>query len=326
MPRLSLALPVYNGAAFLKEAIESILDQDYADFELLITDNCSTDGTEEICRGFAARDKRIRYLRNAENLGAAANFNLGFRMTSGEYFKWCADDDKISQNYLSACVRALDEAPGAAVACGELVGMDADGNPTSFVEGALPDLAGSDPGIRFRRLLPQHVLVAAVFGVYRRDVLQKTSLHRPYYSSDCALLAEVILLGGLIHVPEAVLYNREHPARSCNLDSRKRAAWQNPRAAGSNPLEISRRIAHLAEITWRHRRAAPLATTWPFLLLWVLNPVLIGRLGLEAVGALSPGSRQWLRRIGLRVLGLVVPAQSGPKPSMGPDEASRPSP
>ena len=100
-PAVTLSMPVYNGAGYIRTAITSCLEQDFEDFELIITDNASTDGTEDICRGFASVDRRVRYVRNSHNLGAAPNYNLGFRMGRGRYFKWCAHDDFISRDFLS---------------------------------------------------------------------------------------------------------------------------------------------------------------------------------------------------------------------------------
>lgn len=91
-PKVSVGLPVYNGEKYLPQAIKSLLAQTFAEFELIICDNASTDRTQEISRTFTKRDQRIRYHRNPNNLGAAANFNLSFRLSSGEYFKWAADD------------------------------------------------------------------------------------------------------------------------------------------------------------------------------------------------------------------------------------------
>src|SRR5581483_2235196 len=106
--RVSLAMPIYNGERYVEETIRAILAQDFTDFELIITDNASTDRTEEICRRFAAQDQRVRYVRNERNLGAAANYNLGLALATGEYFKWCAHDDLISPNCVGALVSALD--------------------------------------------------------------------------------------------------------------------------------------------------------------------------------------------------------------------------
>ncbi len=90
-----------------------------------------------------------------------------------------------------------------------------------------------------------------------RSSLAQTSLHEPYYGSDCALLAEMALLGKFVSVPSAILYSRDHPTRSVNLHSSERLLWHNQDASGSNPFELSSRLRHLVVIAYRHRRQAP---------------------------------------------------------------------
>ena len=92
-PKVSIGLPVYNGDEFLEKAIESILGQSFTDFELIISDNASTDKTALICQTYAARDARIRYYRNATNIGGANNGNRTFLLAQGQYFRWAAHDD-----------------------------------------------------------------------------------------------------------------------------------------------------------------------------------------------------------------------------------------
>ena len=93
LPRVSIGMPVFNGDKFIREALDSLLAQTFTDFELIISDNASTDRTEAICREYAERDKRIRYVRQAENLGPAANFRFVLDEAVGEYFMWAAADD-----------------------------------------------------------------------------------------------------------------------------------------------------------------------------------------------------------------------------------------
>src|SRR3546814_4612052 len=104
-------MPVYNGERYVASAIESLLAQDFEDFELIISDNGSTDRTEEICREFASRDPRIRYVREEENQGASWNFNRVFELARGEYFRWACHDDACEPTHLSRCVELLDESP-----------------------------------------------------------------------------------------------------------------------------------------------------------------------------------------------------------------------
>ncbi|MFQ6163858.1 MULTISPECIES: glycosyltransferase family 2 protein [Sinorhizobium] len=310
--RVSLGLPVYNGENFIAEAIQSLLDQDFEDFELIITDNASTDKTAKICQSFAERDTRIRYFRNRRNLGAGGNFNRAFMLSCGTYFKWCAHDDLISANFLTDTANALDEDADAVIAYPTLLGIDGCGAMTSYQERDLPNMRNLPPASRFRILIAAHGCDAAMFGLWRRSSLAQTSLHEPYYGSDCALLAEMALLGKFVSVPSAILYSRDHPTRSVNLHSSERLLWHNQDASGSNPFELSSRLRHLVVIAYRHRRQAPVHHSLCHLALWMLDPPLIGRLVLEGVGAFSPRLRAKLRAIGLRALKSIQGSSNQP--------------
>jgi hypothetical protein len=163
------------------------------------------------------------------------------------------------------------------------------------------------------------VVVASIFGVYRRSALGRTSLHKPYFSSDYALLAEIVLLGRVVHVSHARLYNREHPERSVRLDSTARILWQDPNASGTNPLELSRRVWHLMEIIHRRRDVEPLYRTAPVLLAWACGPLVLGRLVLESIGTLSPSLRWRLRGLGLSTLAALENLTARPAAASCPD-------
>ena len=107
-PLVSIGLPVYNGARKVIAAIEGILAQTYRNFELIISDNCSTDETEKICRNFAAKDKRIKYIRQAENIGALKNFKFVLEQAQGQYFFWAACDDWRSPDFVEVNVAFLE--------------------------------------------------------------------------------------------------------------------------------------------------------------------------------------------------------------------------
>jgi len=104
VPEISIGMPVYNGEHHLRLAIDSILKQNFSDFELIISDNASTDATEQICREFASRDNRIRYFRQTENIGVANNFRFVFDQATVPLFKWMAHDDWIDVDWLSVLV------------------------------------------------------------------------------------------------------------------------------------------------------------------------------------------------------------------------------
>jgi glycosyltransferase involved in cell wall biosynthesis len=298
-PRLSLSLPVYNGENFISLAIQSILDQDFDDFELIITDNASTDRTAEICQAFAAREKRIRYFLNDRNLGAGPNFNRGLHLASGEFFKWCACDDYLSQNFLGACVRALETNRDAVLAYGTTQSIDQTGYPVPLVGSMMVEIKDASPARRFQKVITDVSTCYEIFGVFRRDALRKTTLHRLYYGSDRALIAEMALLGKFVQAPDAILHSREHPQRSINMaDKKARAVWHNNNSRPNRDLEHWMLLTHLIEIAMRHRQVAPLSNTLPSLFAWAMTPLQLSRYALELIGIVLPSARDRLRRIG----------------------------
>ena len=106
-PQVSIGMPVYNGESLIREALDSLLAQNFTDFELIISDNASTDGTEAICQEYTANDTRIRYVRQAENRGATANFQFVLDEAVGEYFMWAGDDDYWEKDHLTKCLNYL---------------------------------------------------------------------------------------------------------------------------------------------------------------------------------------------------------------------------
>jgi len=107
VPKVSVGMPVYNGENFIREALDSLLAQTFTDFELIISDNASTDRTEAICREYAAKDVRIRYERQGENRGAIANFKFVLDEAQGEYFMWAAADDKWDKEWIEKLLKNI---------------------------------------------------------------------------------------------------------------------------------------------------------------------------------------------------------------------------
>jgi glycosyltransferase involved in cell wall biosynthesis len=112
-PTVSIGMPVYNGERYIREALDSLLAQTYTDFELIISDNASTDGTESACREYATKDARVHYIRQNENRGFASNFRFVLDKAEGNYFMWAACDDFWLPNFISECVSAMASAPSA---------------------------------------------------------------------------------------------------------------------------------------------------------------------------------------------------------------------
>jgi len=127
--RVSIGLPVYNGEAFVHRALGALLAQDYGNFELIISDNASTDGTWDICHEYAAMDSRIRLYRNDTNLGFIANFGIVLDHARAPYFMWAGVDDYWAPGLIGALVNELDSHPEAGLALSAIQGVREDGTP-----------------------------------------------------------------------------------------------------------------------------------------------------------------------------------------------------
>jgi glycosyltransferase involved in cell wall biosynthesis len=232
MPSLSIGLPIYNGENYAEAAIQSLLGQSYTDFELIIADNASTDGTEEICLKYAAQDNRIRYFRHEKNMGAAFNFNFTFAKATGDFFKWASHDDVLAPTYLERCLDVLERNPEV-VLCHTLTNIiDDQGN---FLEDSSYPLRleSEKSHARFRDLTVIRHDCFLVFGVVRRRVLEQTPLIGNYVGSDRVLLGEFALHGHFAEVPEILFSRRRHDDCSCELNEREeRVAWFDPDKAG----------------------------------------------------------------------------------------------
>lgn len=266
-PRVSIGMPVFNGERYLAEALDSILAQTYSDFELIISDNASTDGTQEICRAYAARDRRIRYFRNEKNLGASKNFNRVFELSSGEYFKWAAHDDLCAPEYLERCVEVLDRKPSVVVCHPKVSIIDEHGKYLGHYDDYL-DHRSPRPRERFRDYLFRGAgLWSAVFGVMRASELEKTPLLGNYDSSDQVLVGELVLRGEVHQVPERLFFRRRHPQQSwrANPTHNAMAAWWDPANRGKIQLPITWKhfFEYLRAI--RRVRLPPYEQTWCYL-------------------------------------------------------------
>jgi len=220
-PRVSIGLPVYNGEEFLSQALDALLAQTFRDFELIVCDNASTDRSPEIARNYAARDSRVRFCRNEENIGLAGNLNRTVTESSGEYFLWVAHDDLWAPQHLERCVAALDADPGLVIVCTRTRDIDEHGEflpaENIYRRNTIPvdGLAVEDaPHERFRDMIGLLHVCEPIFGVMRAGVLKKTPLHGRYADADRVLLAELALYGRFQVVPEVLFYHREHTNRS----------------------------------------------------------------------------------------------------------------
>ena len=246
MYEVAIGMPVWNGEAFLSEAIDSILAQTYSDFQLVISDNASTDSTAEICRAYAELDKRIHYIRQARNIGAAHNYKQVFRCSSGRYFKWAAHDDVLGPTFVEECVRVLDADETVVLCSPATVLINGDGSPLRYssqhkamvdsggtkwpiTPEKNPRLTSTDPTERFAAVLLDMYMCLEIFGLIRRSALERTSIQPSYVGGDKVLLAELSLIGRFYLLPETrdpLFYRRCHSGQFSNARSGSyRATW-----------------------------------------------------------------------------------------------------
>ncbi|MGF1563543.1 MAG: glycosyltransferase family 2 protein [Geminicoccaceae bacterium] len=249
-PEVSIGLPVYNGERYLEACIRSVLSQSLDDLQFVISDNASTDRTEEICRDLAASDRRIHYIRQAHNRGAAANYNICLDAAKGRYFHWINHDDRLLPDYLRGTRDVLAKHDDVALAFTHTRLIDEDGRPLPYdaAANAFIDRQGlhrrgqsaddiatqADPVARFADVFARMTTVFHIFGLSHTEIWRQTRGHRPVYGADKNLVAEVALYGRFHVVPAVQYEKREHAEQSIAIRSAEgRARWIDPKARKS---------------------------------------------------------------------------------------------
>lgn len=212
-PRVSIGLPVFNGEKFIAKTIDSLLSQTFTDFELIISDNASTDNTSVICKKYAEKDSRINYHKSDKNYGAAWNFNNVFKLSKGQYFKWAAHDDLHHPFFLQKCVDVLDNNFSITLCFTRTIFIDEYENELGEYKYPF-NFTNSSRRERFMKVSTGGHIVHEIFGVIRTDILCRTALIGGYLGSDLVLLGKLALYGNFYQVPECLFLHREHPQRS----------------------------------------------------------------------------------------------------------------
>jgi glycosyltransferase involved in cell wall biosynthesis len=290
-------MPVFNGARFLREALDSLLSQSFEEFQLIISDNASTDETETICREYENLDRRVGYHRSPENRGATWNYNHVFQLAQAQvapYFKWASHDDLCAASYLERCIETLDSYPQVVLCYARTAIIGEDGGFVKYYPDDL-NLRAKRPSERYRhfhRLYRHPRLCNPIFGVMRTNILAKTPLIGNYVSTDMVLLGELSLHGQFYEIPEALFLRRDHPQASVRAypQYRDRAAWFDPhnkdklqmnkwiwlreylggiRRAALPPVERRRCYLEMGQWVWWNLRGLTKdigkAVAWPFI-------------------------------------------------------------
>ncbi len=288
-PCVSIGVPVYNGELYLDETLRSLTAQDFGDFEIIIVDNASTDGTASIAKSWVNRDPRIRYLVNDSNIGGEPNFNRAFECARGRYFRWQAADDAVKPDHLHQCLAALEANPDAVLSQSWVGIIDSEGCEIGIYDGGLRGSESKDAVDRFDAVVMSRHLCTHLFGVVRSDALRATRMLGNYHGGDRALLAELALLGRFVLVPAPLFMNREHPRRASRV-ARGPAIWN----LYVDYWRAINRHAHDPRVGRRCR----LHLLWWWLIDWNY-----ARLAVEVLGSIYPPLFGWVNRLKLMIYG-----------------------
>jgi glycosyltransferase involved in cell wall biosynthesis len=271
-PFIFIGLPVYNAERYVAGVIESHLGQTHSNFELVISDNASTDATPEICARYASMDRRIRVVRSPTNRGLSWNHSRLVDLAHGAYFRWGAADDLLSPGLLEEAVGILESNPATVLCVPRAKNIDGDGAVTASLPRTL-DLPIADTVERVKAVLTRGYQMVFPQGLMRLGVLQETRLKWDYFGWDYVLLLELALRGQLRQTDKEFLLRRLHPNQASRIQRDANAGvarieptfsarwvfphwrWQRERfrAVADSPLatDDKRRLyAFLAKQTW----------------------------------------------------------------------------
>jgi glycosyltransferase involved in cell wall biosynthesis len=235
IPKVSIGLAVYNGERYLRDALSSIVAQTFRDFELIICDNDSNDGTQDICLSLAANDDRIRYFRNPVNIGGVRNENRTMFLARGEYFKLAAHDDLIAPQFLERCVAVLDSDANydVCVTGTVIIGEQGEEIETRFSR------AGSETrrSERIRSIADWRYSCEASYGLMRMSALREVRPQMNHVHSDRVVLSELALRRPFVVLDEPLFFKRIYE-ESAYADPRGRMVWYQPELARTGGIRL----------------------------------------------------------------------------------------
>lgn len=248
-PSVSIGLPVYNGARFLPQALESLLGQSFSDIELIVSDNASSDSTQNICTEYAARDARIRYVRQNVNIGAMRNWNFVAKQARGKYFKWSSASDYCAPDMLARCFAAMEAESDIVLCYGQTCLVDQETGELTEYTGNI-EVMEDRPHERFSKLCGSLKLNNAYGGLIRTDALHRTKLNRLYSGGDIILMAELALMGRFRLLPQTLLYRRMGRETSSNeLSASDLAVFLDPQKTHNlDLLHFSTHLGYLGAV------------------------------------------------------------------------------
>jgi hypothetical protein len=255
-PLLSFGIPVRNAEHTLPRLLDSLLAQDFPDFEIVISDNASTDGTIDVCRAYAHRDSRVRFYQNPKNLGINANFNRVLELARGKYFRWIGSDDWVEPSYASECLKQFQSRPDAFGVTTYQDHIDDEG-VLHYCE--FPDRRPDSnlPHVRIQRMLwfltSDYRYIDPMYTMVRREpLLNQTRLSVNVIEADRLMAVEMSLLGSFAHVPQCLAHRRV-PSITTHHALLQRCYGEN------YSVVKHQNLVHLSLACWQRVQATPMA-------------------------------------------------------------------
>jgi len=225
VPKVSIGMPIYNAEYFLRKRLNSILSQSFTNFELIISDNASTDSTASICKEYVEKDKRIRYFSQEKNMGITWNFNFVLQKAKGEYFMWAAADDTISHDFLEKNIKVLESKANVVASISKIKPYDPTSDRLQLNEidykfrGFIKKLRKSfkqmeaysivGPYEKKVRFYLGKSTCKVIYSVYRSEIIRKSIIHEPFLGNDWAMILNVLRYGDLEVINETLMYEYE---------------------------------------------------------------------------------------------------------------------
>ena len=226
-PKLTIGMPVYNGELFIKKAIESILDQTFTDFELIMSNNSSSDSTEKICQDFIDKDNRIQIHTQKKNIGIHRNFNFLLSKAKGEYFAWAAVDDYLDNDFMEKNLKILESDKSVVSSVGKIIpyGVDSLEIDSTLVDtsvfpkflknfiksGRRRKMIDAGPvsgnmNYKIRTFFKITKSLGRWYGVHRTEQLKKCIIEKPFINVEVSVFLNLLRLGDFHEESSTTLY------------------------------------------------------------------------------------------------------------------------
>ena len=209
MKLVNIGIPALNEERFLSQTLDSLLAQNYSNFEIIVCDNVSTDKTGEIAQGYAEKDSRIKYFKNKERLSGPENWNKVFQLASSQYFMWAGGHDLYDKSFISSCMEILEKEKDVVLVYSLTYSIDNYGNKLQIVPQYL-DTRKLNLISRFNKfILASNNSSCILTGLMRSELIKKTHLMQSILAADTLFLSELSLLGYFVQIQKPLYYRRE---------------------------------------------------------------------------------------------------------------------